>query len=133
MTFQICCKISDVYYTAYFYNYIGKISLKKDTMFWVALDDNDRVIDSVGYSINQNSNTEAFVYRLFIKPNMKRCGIGTDLLKVAECEMKNKRITTSLVHLGEPKEQWYESYSFYTKHGYEEYQPRFMKKIFRRV
>ena len=36
----------------------------------------------------------------------------------------------SLVHLGEPKEQWFESYSFYPKHGYHEYKPRYMKKRF---
>ena len=68
------------------------------------------------------------IHRLFIKPTLKHKGIGTALLNIAENEMKNKGIKVSLVHLGEPKEQWFESYSFYPKHGYSEYEPRFMRK-----
>lgn len=100
---------------------------EKGTMFWIAVDDNDRVIGSVGYSKSDRED-EAFIHRLFVKPTMKRRGIGTALLEVVENEMRDKGITVSIVHLGEPKEQWFESYSFYPKHGYEEYQPRFMKK-----
>lgn len=99
----------------------------KGTMFWIALDDNDRVIGSVGYAKSEKED-EAFIHRLFIKPALKHKGIGTALLRVVEKEMKNKGIKASLVHLGEPKEQWFESYSFYPKHGYEEYEPRFMRK-----
>ena len=100
---------------------------EKGTMFWVATDDNDRVIGSVGYSKTEKED-EAFIHRLFIKPTLKHKGIGTALLNIAENEMKNKGIKVSLVHLGEPKEQWFESYSFYPKHGYSEYEPRFMRK-----
>jgi GNAT superfamily N-acetyltransferase len=76
---------------------------EKGTMFWVALDDNDRVVGSIGYSKTERED-EAFLHRLYVKPTMKHNGIGTALLEVAENEMKNKGIAVSLVHLGEPKE-----------------------------
>ena len=96
-------------------------------MFWVAIDKNDRVIGSIGYSKTENMS-EAFLHRLYVKASEKHKGIGTSLLQVAENEMRNKGITVSLVHLGEPKEQWFESYFFYPKCGYEEFSPRYMKK-----
>ena len=99
----------------------------KGTKFWLALDDNDRVIGCVGYSKAERGG-EAFVHRLFVKPTLKRMGVGTALLKVVEDEMKNNGIKVSLIHLGEPKEQWFESYAFYPKHGYVEFEPRYMKK-----
>ena len=99
----------------------------KGTAFWVAVDDNDRVIGSVGYSKTE-CPTEAFLHRLFVKPTEKHKGIGTALLQTAEKEMRENGITTSHVHLGEPREQWLESYSFYPKHGYVEYAPRYMRK-----
>ena len=99
----------------------------KGTAFWVAVDDNDRVIGSVGYSKTE-CPTEAFLHRLFVKPTEKHKGIGTALLQTAEKEMRENGITTSHVHLGEPREQWLESYSFYPKHGYVEYAPRYMSK-----
>ena len=45
--------------------------------------------------------------------------------------MQNKGKTAVHVHLGAPKEQWFESYAFYQKHGYLAYKPRFMKKELR--
>ena len=99
----------------------------KGTAFWVAVDAEDRVIGCIGYSLTDRS-TEAFLHRLYIKPTMKRKGLGGELLSIAENEMRRNGITTALVHLGEPKEQWFESYRFYPKHGYEEYAPRYMKK-----
>ena len=100
---------------------------ERGDMFWVAVDEDDRVIGCVGYSKTENLS-EAFLHRLFVKASQKRSGIGTALLKTAEEYMRNKGITVSLVHLGEPKEQWFESYSFYPKHGYREFKPRYMKK-----
>ena len=99
----------------------------KGTAFWVAVDEDDRVIGSIGYSMT-DCPTEAFLHRLYVKASKKRKGIGSSLLKTAEEEMKAKGISTALVHLGEPKEQWLESYRFYPKHGYEEYAPRYMRK-----
>ena len=97
-------------------------------LFWIAIDDNDRVIGSIGYSTTENPS-EAFLHRLFVKASEKRKGIGTALLQTAEQAMKERGIRTSLVHLGTPKEQWLASYLFYPQHGYQEYKPGYMKKI----
>ena len=96
-------------------------------MFWVAIDENDRVIGCVGYSKTQNT-TEAFLHRLYVKAAEKRKGIGTALLQTAENAMRNQGVSVALVHLGQPKEQWFESYAFYPKHGYWEYAPGYMRK-----
>lgn len=96
-------------------------------MFWIAVNEDDGVIGCIGYSKTENL-TEAFLHRLFVKAFEKHNGIGTALLQTAEREMRKKGILVSLVHLGEPKEQWFESYSFYPKHGYYEYKPRYMRK-----
>jgi GNAT superfamily N-acetyltransferase len=96
-------------------------------MFWVAIDENDRVSGCIGYSKTLNPS-EAFLHRLYVKPSEKHKGIGTALLQVAENEMCKRGISVSLVHLGEPKEQWFESYAFYPKNGYYEYKPRYMRK-----
>ena len=96
-------------------------------MFWIAVNEDDRVIGCIGYSKTENF-TEAFLHRLFVKASEKHNGIGKALLQTAEREMQNKGILVSLVHLGEPMEQWFESYSFYPKHGYCEYKPRYMRK-----
>lgn len=95
--------------------------------FWIAIDTSDRVIGCVGFNRIPNT-TEAFLHRLYVKPSEKHKGIGTALLRTAEREMFDQGITVSHVHLGAPKEQWFESYSFYPKHGYREYEPRYMKK-----
>lgn len=97
--------------------------------FWVAVDETDRVIGCVGYSVTENPK-EAFIHRLYVKASEKHKGIGTQLLQTAEQEMRNHGITVSLVHLGEPKEQWFESYAFYPKNGYWQYRPRYMRKDF---
>lgn len=96
-------------------------------MFWVAVNEHDRVIGCIGYS-KTSDLSEAFLHRLYVKASEKHKGIGTALLQTAEKEMRNKGISVSLVHLGAPKDQWFESYAFYPKHGYEEYAPRYMRK-----
>ena len=102
--------------------------LDRGDMFWVAVDDGDRVIGCIGYSRTEDP-AEAFLHRLYVKASEKRKGIGTKLLQTAENEMRERGIAVSLVHLGEPKEQWFESYAFYPKHGYEGYAPRYMRKV----
>ena len=95
--------------------------------FFIATDENDRVVGCAGYSRTENAN-EAFVHRLYVKASLKRRGIGTRLLKTVENAMRANGVTVSRVHLGEPREQWFESYAFYPKHGYKEYAPRYMAK-----
>ena len=102
--------------------------LDRGDKFWIAVDEADRVVGSIGYS-KMPGLEEAFLHRLYVKATEKRKGIGTELLRIAEEEMRSKGIVVSHVHLGEPKEQWFESYSFYPKHGYCEYEPRYMKKL----
>lgn len=101
--------------------------LNRGDMFWLGIDENDRVIGCIGCSRIPDT-TEAFLHRLYVKPSLKRMGIGTALLNTAENWMRSKGITVSKVHLGAPKEQWFESYNFYPKHGYAEYEPRYMLK-----
>ena len=99
----------------------------KGDFFWIAVDDRDRVIGSVGYS-RIPGTSEAFLHRLFVKPSQKRMGIGSSLLKTAEAAMEKAGFTAAHVHLGSPPEQWFESYAFYPKHGYREYKPGYMRK-----
>ena len=101
--------------------------LDRGDCFWLALDENDRVIGCIGYSSIENT-TEVFLHRLFVKPELKRRGIGSALLKTAETHLKTEGKTAVRVHLGEPKEMWFESYAFYPKHGFTEYAPRYMRK-----
>ncbi|MBQ7460293.1 MAG: GNAT family N-acetyltransferase [Oscillospiraceae bacterium] len=101
--------------------------IDRGDMFWTALDDNDRVIGCGGYSRIEGTN-EAFLHRLYVKASEKRKGIGSALLETIEAGMRESGITTARVHLGDPPEQWLESYSFYPKHGYTEYAPRYMMK-----
>ncbi len=104
----------------------------KGDMFWICVDDNDRVIGSVGYSSIDNSS-EVQLHRLYVKAKLKHQGIGTKLLEIAENHIKERGKTAIHIHLGEPKEQWFESRNFYSKHGYEyisgENTPYMVKKL----
>ena len=105
---------------------IQKNYFDKGNMFWIALDDNNRVIGSIGYNSTQNSD-DVVLHRLFVKANLKHQGIGTILLKTAEDHLRAIGKKTVIVHLGN-KEDFYESWQFYPKHGYVEYAPSYMKK-----
>ena len=95
--------------------------------FWLAVDDSDRVIGCVGWSRISDTD-EAFLHRLYVKAAEKRRGTGSALLEAAEADMRRHGVTAARVHLGAPREQWFESYAFYPKHGYREYAPRYMMK-----
>ena len=101
--------------------------LERGNEFWLALDEDGRVIGSVGYS-RVPDTAEAVVHLLYVKAALKHRGIGTALLQTVEEGMRRKGITLSRLHLGEPREQWFESYAFYPKHGYREIAPRCMIK-----
>ena len=101
--------------------------LRCGDMFWLAIDAQDRVVGCIGYHRITDSS-EAFLHRLYVKSDRKHQGIGSLLLQTAEDTMRAQGIAVSHVHLGEPREQWFESYAFYPKHGYREYKPRYMKK-----
>ena len=97
----------------------------KGDMFWIALDDNDRVIGSVG--CNLLPDDEAVLHRLYIKYNLKRQGLGTEMLDVAENFAGKNGRKVMKVHLGD-KVTYFESRSFYPKHGYEFIDADHMKK-----
>lgn len=97
----------------------------KGDMFWIAVDDNDRVIGSVGFTANKNKAT---IHRLFVKCNLKRKGIGTMLLHTAEEYIKALGKEIIFVNLGDGDE-WFESRAFYTKHGYTLYEQNRLRKI----
>ncbi len=101
--------------------------LDKGDMFWLALDDTDRVIGSVGFSTNDNFKNVT-LHRLFVKYNLKHQGIGTALLKTAEDYIKLQNKEEIYLNLG-IGDEWFESRAFYTKHGYSEYEPNKMKKV----
>ena len=92
--------------------------------FWLAIDDNDRVIGCIGF--NRYSNDTAKLHRLYVKYNLKRRGIGTALLKTAEQYIKTAGYKYSIVHLG--GKEYFESKQFYPKHGYVAYGNGFMQK-----
>ncbi|KHD43018.1 GNAT family N-acetyltransferase [Streptococcus hongkongensis] len=91
---------------------------KNGDKFWIDIDENNRVIGSIAYSSIINSD-EVNLHRLFIKPSLKHQGMGSKLLVFAEEYLKAIGKTHIRIHLGEPFEQWFESYHFYPKHGYE--------------
>jgi len=69
---------------------IQKNYFDRGDMFWVALDENNRVIGMIGtYTVSQN---EAWLKRLFIKPGFKRNGLGSALLAVAEEFVRSKNV-----------------------------------------
>ena len=107
---------------------VKKNYLDKGDMFWLAIDDNDRVIGSIGYNSLPDSS-ETVLHRLFVKYDKKRCGIGSALLNTAEKHMRKNGKTICNVHLGIPKEQWLESYSFYPAHGYKDNGDGTMSKV----
>lgn len=99
----------------------------KGDMFWLAVDDNNRVVGSVGYCTNDNKK-DVTLHRLFVKYNLKRQGIGSSLLKTAENYIKIQGKQTIFLNLGEG-EEWFESRAFYVKHKYTEYETNKMKKL----
>lgn len=102
--------------------------IDKGDMFWLAVDENDRVIGSIGYNSIDNTD-EVWLHRLYVKSTLKRQGIGSKLLDVAEKYIKSQGKNIVRVHLGGP--EWKESRAFYPKHGYVEYEDRYMMKELR--
>ena len=94
-------------------------------MFWLAIDENNRVIGCIGYN-SIPETTEVRLHRLYIKAAKKRQGIGTRLLHTVEAYLAEHGKTAAHVHLG--GKEYFESRSFYPKHGYQAYAHRMMKK-----
>jgi GNAT superfamily N-acetyltransferase len=91
--------------------------------FWIAINDNDEVIGCIGTKNDENGNL--FLSHLFVRHDLKRQGIGSKLLEVAENSAKERGYTEIHTHLGKT---YLESHAFYPKKGYSEYQELYMKK-----
>ena len=98
--------------------------LNKGDMFWVALNENNRVIGCIGYeTINP---LEARVHRLYIKPELKRQGIGSALLETVVKYVKEKGYKKISIHTGD--EKYWESKLFYKAKGFVETEPNILEK-----
>ena len=87
------------------------------------------IISPDGYVITNYhtpETTEVRLHRLYIKAAKKRQGIGTRLLHTVEAYLAEHGKTAAHVHLG--GKEYFESRSFYPKHGYQAYAHRMMKK-----
>ncbi len=100
--------------------------LDRGDMFWLALNEEGRVIGCVGYNTRENPE-EVTLHRLYVKYNLKRQGIGTALLKTAESYIQAQGKKAIHVHLG--GKEYFESRQFYPKHGYDAYAPDYLRKI----
>jgi GNAT superfamily N-acetyltransferase len=92
-------------------------------MFWIAIDDNDRVIGSIGTKIV--SQNEMWLKRLYVKSTMKRQGIGKKLYKMAEEFAIQKGIDTIYTRFSS---DYVEAKKFYPSIGFIETAPYEMVK-----
>jgi len=82
-------------------------------MFWIVLNNNQRVIGMLG--TDTVSKNEMWLRRLFIKPEIKRNGLGSALLSVAEEYAISKGI--SIIHTRFP-DSYIEASKFYPAKGF---------------
>ncbi len=99
--------------------------LQKGEGFWLAIDENDRVVGCMGYHVLPNAR-EVKLQRLYVKASRKRQGIGTALLQTVEAHLRTNGYTHAWVHLG--GKEYTESRLFYPKQGYHSISPDHMCK-----
>lgn len=100
--------------------------IDKGDMFFIGLDDNENVIAMLGYNIIDKKS--AILHRFYVKPELKRQGLGTQILSHVENDLIKRGVECSLVHLGD-FEHYGSSYNFYIKNGYIFYEERRLKKV----
>ena len=98
--------------------------IDKGDMFWVALGENSRVIGCIGYETIKP--LEARIHRLYVKPELKRQGIGTALLNTLVKYVKERGYNKLSIHTGD--EKYWESKLFYKAHGFEEVEFNILEK-----
>lgn len=91
--------------------------------FWIAIDDNDRVIGTIGTKII--SENEMWLKRLYVKSSMKRKGIGKMLYKKAEEFAVEKGVNTIYTRFSP---DYFEAQKFYPAMGFMETSPYEMMK-----
>ena len=98
--------------------------IDKGDMFWIALGENNRVIGCVGYETIKP--LEARIHRLYIKPELKRQGIGSALLETLVKYVKEKGYNKLSIHTGD--EKYRESKLFYKEKGFIEVEPNILER-----
>ena len=98
--------------------------IDKGDMFWIALGENNRVIGCVGYETIKP--LEARIHRLYIKPELKRQGIGSALLETLVKYVKEKGYNKLSIHTGD--EKYWESKLFYKAKGFIEIEPNILER-----
>ena len=98
--------------------------INKGDMFWIALGENNRVIGCIGYETIKP--LEARIHRLYIKPELKRQGIGSALLETLVKYVKEKGYNKLSIHTGD--EKYWESKLFYKAKGFVEVEPNILKR-----
>lgn len=73
--------------------------LDKGDPFYLALNEEDRVIGCIGYHAIPGTD-HVQLQRLYVKCSLKRCGIGSALLKTVEQHAIQHGKTRAIVHLG---------------------------------
>ena len=83
-------------------------------------------IGCVGYeTINPG---EARIQRLFVKPELKRQGVGSALMQTLEKHIREKGYTKISIHTGD--EKYWESKLFYKAKGFVETRPNILERNF---
>ena len=98
--------------------------IDKGDMFWIALGENNRVIGCIGYETIKP--LEARIHRLYIKPELKRQGIGSALLETLVKYVKEKGYNKLSIHTGD--EKYWESKLFYKAKGFVEVEPNILER-----
>lgn len=99
--------------------------IDKGDKFFLGLDNDNNLVAVIGYNILDNDT--AVLHRVYVKPELKRQGFGAMMLDYVEKDLVCRNVKNAILHLGE-YEHYFESYSFYVKHGYAFYEDRRMIK-----
>ena len=94
---------------------IQKNYLEKNVKFWLIVNEDNRVLASLGLLWN---GREAHLHRFFVKASYQRQGLGGMLFQYAEKYMRAKGVKSCSIHLGTPLNDWIASYHFYRKNGF---------------
>lgn len=81
--------------------------------FWIALDEHDRVCGCVGTCTA--GSEELWLKRLYVRPDLKRRGIGTQLLQTAETFARSRGIVRLYTRFNA---DYREAPLFYTANGF---------------
>jgi len=92
---------------------IQKYYFDNEDMFWIAINEHNRVVGMIGTATV--SETDLWLKRLFIKPEMKRKGIACSLLNIVIAYAKSKGITQVHTRFND---DYIEASHFYPSQGF---------------